>query len=82
MTALVYIGNPNNPTGTVVDSDRLRDFCTSLPDQTMALIDEAYLEFTDHFKRDSLVDLVKKDHNVIVCRTIRILVSRDGLVAQ
>ncbi len=68
-TGLVYLCNPNNPTGTVVDSDKLRDFCTSLPNQTMALVDEAYLEFTDNFKRDSLVDLVRKDHNVIVFRT-------------
>ena len=68
-TGLVYICNPNNPTGTVVDSNRLRDFCTSVPEQTMVLVDEAYLEFVDHFERDSVLDLVKNNHNVIVCRT-------------
>ena len=68
-TGLVYVCNPNNPTGTVVESNRIRDFCMSVPAQTMVLVDEAYLEFTENFARDSLVDLVKKSHNVIVCRT-------------
>lgn len=68
-TGLVYIVNPNNPTGTVVDSDRLRDFCNSLPAETMVLVDEAYLEFTDDFEHGSMLDLVKKGRNVIVCRT-------------
>ena len=68
-TGLVYIVNPNNPTGTIVDSDRLRDFCRSVPRETMVLVDEAYLEFTDNFERDSMLDLVKDDLNIIVCRT-------------
>ena len=68
-TGLIYICNPNNPTGTVVDSDKLRDFCMSAPEKTVVLIDEAYMEFTDNFERDSLIDLVKKGQNVIVTRT-------------
>jgi len=68
-TGLVYICNPNNPTGTVVDSDKLRDFCSSAATQSMVLVDEAYLEFTDNFRRDSMVDLVRQGHNVIICRT-------------
>jgi len=68
-TGFVYVCNPNNPTGTVVDSNRLRDFCTSVPAHTVVLVDEAYLEFTDNFRRDSMLDLVKQDRNVIVCRT-------------
>jgi len=68
-TGLVYIVNPNNPTGTVVDSDRLRDFCGSIPEETMVLVDEAYMEFTDDFDHGTMLDLVKRDMNVIVCRT-------------
>jgi len=68
-TGLVYVCNPNNPTGTVVDSKRLRDFCMSVPATSVVLVDEAYLEFTDNFEGDSMVDLVRADHNVIVCRT-------------
>ena len=35
----------------------------------MVLVDEAYLEFTDNFERDGMLDLVKDDLNIIVCRT-------------
>ena len=68
-TGLVYVVNPNNPTGTVVDSDKLRDFISSLPPETMVLVDEAYLEFTEDFDHRTMLDLVKKDMNVIVART-------------
>lgn len=68
-TGLVYIVNPNNPTGTVVDSDKLRSFVSSLPAKTMVLVDEAYLEFTENFDHRTMLDLVKKDMNVIVART-------------
>lgn len=68
-TGLVYVCNPNNPTGTVVDSDRLRDFIGSLPSEVMVLVDEAYLEFTEDFAQRTMLDLVKKGKNVIVART-------------
>jgi histidinol-phosphate aminotransferase len=68
-TGLVYVVNPNNPTGTVVDSAKLRDFISSLPPGAIALVDEAYLEFTDDFDHRTMLDLVKKDMNVVVART-------------
>lgn len=68
-TGLVYVCNPNNPTGTVVDSDRLRDFIGSLPSESTVLVDEAYLEFTEDFDQRTMLDLVKKDMNVIIART-------------
>ena len=66
---LIYICNPNNPTGTMVDADKLRDFSASMPKNTIILIDEAYLEFSENFERDTMIDFVKKGHNVIVTRT-------------
>jgi histidinol-phosphate aminotransferase len=68
-TGLIYICNPNNPTGTIVDPSELRDFCASVPKGLMVLIDEAYLDFTDNFERDTMTDFVEKEHNVIVTRT-------------
>jgi histidinol-phosphate aminotransferase len=78
-TKLVYVCNPNNPTGTLIDGNKLRDFCTSLPKETIALIDEAYLEFTDDFPRTSMVDLVKAGHNVVVTRTFSKIHGLAGL---
>jgi len=68
-TGLVYIVNPNNPTGTLVISSRLRDFCTSAPDDVTILVDEAYLEFSDNFDKLTMLDMVKQGENVVVART-------------
>jgi len=68
-TGMVYICNPNNPTGTIVDSDRLRDFCASLPSDVITVVDEAYLEFTDNFEELTMLDRVRAGDNVVVTRT-------------
>jgi histidinol-phosphate aminotransferase len=68
-TGMVYVCNPNNPTGTLVDGDALRDFCTSLPKDVTVLVDEAYLEYSDNFDELTMLDLVKGGHNVVVART-------------
>lgn len=78
-TKLVYICNPNNPSGTLIDSARLRDFCTSLPQGTVALIDEAYIEYADDYTRASMVDLAKEGHNVVVTRTFSKIHGLAGL---
>ncbi len=44
-TRVVFIANPNNPTGTWLGEKALRDFVTSLPDHVMVVIDEAYFDY-------------------------------------
>jgi histidinol-phosphate aminotransferase len=44
-TRLVFIANPNNPTGTWVQPDALLDFIRSLPEHVLVVLDEAYLEY-------------------------------------
>lgn len=78
-TKLVYICNPNNPSGTLIDGDSLRDFCTSLPENTVALIDEAYIEYTDDYPHTSMVDMVRAGHNVVVTRTFSKIHGLAGL---
>ncbi len=65
-TKLVYICNPNNPTGTICERDSLVEFVTKIPQNTIVLIDEAYLEFTKH---QSLSNLVNENKNVIISKT-------------
>src|SRR3569833_2162754 len=43
-TGLVYICNPNNPTATVVDTQKLKDFCERVSKKTMVFVDEAYID--------------------------------------
>ena len=46
-TKLVYLANPNNPTGAVVEAAELRRFLTQLPDGVLCVLDEAYAEYAD-----------------------------------
>lgn len=78
-TKLVYVCNPNNPTGTLIDGNQLRDFCTSLPKDTITLIDEAYIEYSDDFNYASMVDLVRAGENVVVTRTFSKIHGLAGL---
>lgn len=68
-TQAVYVCNPNNPTGTVVAADRLRDFVQAAAAQAPVLVDEAYLECADDFAGRTLVDLVREGRPVIIART-------------
>jgi len=66
-TAAVCITNPNNPTGTAVDSGALADFVAELPSGTVAIIDEAYCDYMSDYT--SAVELVRDGHNVVVVKT-------------
>jgi histidinol-phosphate aminotransferase len=78
-TKLVYICNPNNPSGTLIDGNKLRDFCNALPSDTIALIDEAYLEYADNYSHHSMIDLVRAGKNVVVTRTFSKIHGLAGL---
>ena len=65
-TKLVYICNPNNPTGTICEREALLEFVTKISQNTIVLIDEAYLDFT---KQQSLCNLVNDHKNIIIAKT-------------
>jgi histidinol-phosphate aminotransferase len=65
-TSLVYICNPNNPTGTIVPSVELKSFVEELSKSTMVLLDEAYIEYCDE---PSLAELIVGNKNLIVAKT-------------
>ena len=78
-TGLVYICNPNNPTGTVVDTAKLKAFCERVSKKVPVFIDEAYIDYMPDPQAASMTDLVKKGHNVIVARTFSKLYGFAGL---
>lgn len=65
-TKLVYICNPNNPTGTICEREALVEFVAKIPKNTIVLIDEAYLEFT---KQQSLSKSINEYKNSIIVKT-------------
>ena len=78
-TKLVFVCNPNNPTGTIIAKDRIEDFCESLSHRTMVFSDEAYGEFITEPGYPSMVSLVKKGANVIVSRTFSKVYGLAGM---
>ncbi|MDP0501195.1 MAG: aminotransferase class I/II-fold pyridoxal phosphate-dependent enzyme [Verrucomicrobiota bacterium JB022] len=69
-TAIVYICNPNNPTGTVPNPIELSQFILSAPKDVLIFIDEAYLELAPGgLEKHSMAKLVKQRENLIVSRT-------------
>jgi histidinol-phosphate aminotransferase len=74
-TKLVYICNPNNPTGTSCDRSALVNFVGSIPLTTLVLIDEAYLDFS---KQQSLCNLIATYPNLIIVKTFSKLYGLAG----
>lgn len=79
-TVIVYLCNPNNPTGTVVDPAALKAFIKELPDDVVAFVDEAYLELSDGgLEKNSMISLVREGENVILARTFSKVYGMAGL---
>ncbi len=77
--SMVYVCNPNNPTGVEIDAAALRAFCTRVSPTATVMVDEAYNELTDDPAASSMVDLVRKGDNVIITRTFSKLHGIAGL---
>lgn len=78
-TRIIFICNPNNPTGTFVDSAKVRAFTEEASKKALVYSDEAYMEFMGPIHQHSMVDLVKKGSNVIVSRTFSKVFGLAGL---
>jgi len=68
-TRLVFVANPNNPTGTWVTGDALRSFVASLPNTTLAIVDEAYIEYADDPAFPNAAAWLRDFPNLVVTRT-------------
>ena len=77
--SMVYVCNPNNPTGMTLDGDELREFCLSVGERATVVVDEAYNELTEKPDYTSMIDLVRDGRNVIVMRTFSKLFGMAGL---
>jgi histidinol-phosphate aminotransferase len=74
-TRLVYICNPNNPTGTICNREDLNTFIKGIAGDTLVLIDEAYLDYTNEA---SLADMVKDNEHVVVVKTFSKIYGMAG----
>jgi histidinol-phosphate aminotransferase len=67
--SLVYIANPNNPTGTYVTRTELEDYLGRVPDSVLTVLDEAYGEYLDQDDYPSGADFLRQGSRIIVLRT-------------
>jgi histidinol-phosphate aminotransferase len=68
-TSLVYICNPNNPTGIISNAQKLAAFCDTVSAQKPIFVDEAYIDYADDPKKTTMMECVRKGKNVIIART-------------
>jgi histidinol-phosphate aminotransferase len=80
-TRLIFLCNPNNPTGTLLPDDAVKSFCERLSARTMVFSDEAYYDYITSPGYPSMVSLVKDGLNVIVSRTFSKVYGLAGLRA-
>lgn len=78
-TKMVFVCNPNNPTGTILPGDAMRHFCTEMAKRTMVFSDEVYMDYVEQRGYPSMIDLVKNELNVIVSRTFSKVYGMAGL---
>ncbi len=78
-TRLVFIANPNNPTGTWLESNALAAFISSLPAHVMVVVDEAYFEYVDKPGYPDASAWLQRFPNLIVTRTFSKAYGLAGL---
>jgi histidinol-phosphate aminotransferase len=78
-TRVVFIANPNNPTGTMVTRAELDRFLDRVPPQVVVALDEAYFEYADSPDYPDGLEYVRQGRNVIVLRTFSKIYGLAGL---
>lgn len=67
-TKIIWLCNPNNPTGTVLSPEELESFVKRVPDRILIVLDEAYIDFIEGGYIDT-VNLIRKYDNILLLRT-------------
>lgn len=84
-TRILFLANPNNPTGSVASADEVDHLVRQMPEHVVIVLDEAYYEFAAHFaarrgtKYSGSLDYVRDGRNVIVLRTFSKVHGLAGL---
>lgn len=84
-TRIIFLANPNNPTGTMLDADALDRFIAEVPGHVVVVLDEAYYEFASHFaerrkvKYSNSLEYLRQGARVVVLRTFSKVHGLAGL---
>lgn len=78
-TRMVFLANPNNPTGTWLSGDRVREFLESLPGHVICVVDEAYTEYAESDELGDASTWLERFPNLVVTRTFSKAYGLAGL---
>ena len=78
-TRLVYLGNPNNPTGTMVNGAAIDRFIEQVPEHVVVVLDEAYIELLPKEKQPNTLHYVKQGRKLYILRTFSKIYGLAGL---
>jgi histidinol-phosphate aminotransferase len=78
-TRVVFIANPNNPTGTMVSAEAIDAFMDKVPDHVVVIFDEAYVELLPVDRQPNVLQYVRQGRKVIVMRTFSKTYGLAGL---
>jgi len=78
-TKIVFIANPNNPTGTMNSKAEMDHFMKRVPEQVIVAMDDAYCEYVTHADYPDSLDYLKEGRNVLVLRTFSKIYGLAGL---
>jgi histidinol-phosphate aminotransferase len=78
-TSVVYLCNPNNPTGTYLPAKEVEDFIAAVPSRVLVVVDEAYFEYVTAADYSTALPLALERPNVVVTRTFSKIYGLAGL---
>ena len=78
-TKIVFIANPNNPTGTFIKKNEMIRFLEKVPSQVIVLLDQAYFDYSNYESEDVSFSLVEDFPNLVISRTFSKAYGLAGL---
>ena len=78
-TGVIYIANPNNPTGAAFGTAELEEFIASVPDGVLVVLDEAYVHYAPSLDRRKSEEIYQRRKNVLILRTFSKVYGLAGL---
>ena len=78
-TRLIFLDNPNNPCATLISKEHFADFLTTLPENLIVVLDEAYVDFVEPAKRIDVLELIRHPEGIPAVVGLRTFSKAFGL---
>jgi histidinol-phosphate aminotransferase len=78
-TRVVYVANPNNPTGTAVGAEEFERFLSHMPNYVLVVLDEAYIHYAERADMPASVELFRLRKNLLILRTFSKVYGMAGM---